>query len=87
MFNVIGGRYVIGAFADNISTVMAAVDVGVRFDSIERGVIDLRDLLFYVSLTVVFILANVISIDSKRWGKSSETKVYKRNVWLAFGLI
>ena len=87
LFNVIGGRYVIGAFADNISTVMAAVDVGVRFDSIERGVIDLRDLLFYVSLTVVFILANVISIDSKRWGKSSETKVYKRNVWLAFGLI
>ena len=87
LFNVIGGRYVIGAFADNISTVMAAVDVGVRFDSIERGVIDLRDLLFYVSLTVVFILGNVISIDSKRWGKSSETKVYKRNVWLAFGLI
>ena len=87
LFNVIGGRYVIGAFAENISTVLAAVDIGVRFDSIERGVIDLRDLLFYLSLTVVFILANVISIDSKRWGRSTETKDYKRNVWLAFGLI
>ena len=87
LFNVVGGRYVIGAFADNISSLMVAIDVGVRFDSIERGVIDLRDLLFYLSLTMIFILANVISIDSKRWGKSDQTKDYKRNVWAAFGLV
>ena len=87
LFNVVGGRYVIGAFADNISSLMVAIDVGVRFDSIERGVLDLRDLLFYLSLTMIFILANVISIDSKRWGKSDQTKHYKRNVWAAFVLV
>ena len=87
LFNVVGGRYVIGAFADNISSLMVAIDVGVRFDSIERGVLDLRDLLFYLSLTMIFILANVISIDSKRWGKSDQTKHYKRNVWAAFALV
>ena len=87
MFNIVGGRYVMGAFGDNIAMVMAAIDVSVRFDSIERGVIDLRDLLFYLSLTMIFIVANVISIDSKRWGKSNQNKGYKRNVWIAFGLI
>ena len=87
MLNVVGGRYVIGAFGDNISMWMSAIDVSVRFNSIERGVIDLRDLLFYVSLTMIFIVANIISIDSKRWGKSDQNKDYKRGVWLTFVLI
>ena len=38
----------------------------VHYDSIVRGVIDLRDLVFYFSIMGVFLFANVLVVDQKR---------------------
>ena len=38
----------------------------VHYDSIVRGVIDLRDLVFYFSIMGVFLFANVVVVDQKR---------------------
>jgi len=53
--------------------VFRALGTGSRFESIERGVIDLRDLIYYLSLCAIFLTLNVISIDSQRWSKSQKT--------------
>jgi ABC-2 type transport system permease protein len=44
-----------------------AVGLGARFESIERGVVDFRDLLYYVSVIVVFLSANVVVLKARRW--------------------
>jgi len=38
----------------------------VHYDSIVRGVIDIRDLIFYFSIIGVFLFANVVIVDQKR---------------------
>ncbi len=43
-------------FPDRIAAVLLALGTGSRFESIARGVIDLRDLLYYVSLTLFFLM-------------------------------
>lgn len=37
-----------------------------HYDSIVAGVIDLRDLLFFVSVMALFLFANVVTVDFKR---------------------
>ncbi len=44
-----------------------SLGIGARFESIERGVVDFRDLLYYVSLIVVFLVANVVVLHGRRW--------------------
>lgn len=40
---------------------------GSRFDSITRGVIDARDLYFYLSIVGVFLALNVYTLERLRW--------------------
>ncbi len=40
---------------------------GSRFESITRGVLDLRDLWYYLSLTATFLVLNVYSLEKLRW--------------------
>jgi ABC-2 type transport system permease protein len=72
---------------DRLSTVFQAIGIGSRFQSIERGVIDLRDLVYYLSLTTIFVLLNVTSLDMKRWGRGLQTAVYRRNTIIAVALV
>jgi len=43
-----------------------SIALGSRFSSIERGVIDLRDLLYYVSMIGFFLFLNVRSVELRR---------------------
>lgn len=56
-----------GLFADRTATVLRAIGTGSRFQSIARGVIDLRDLLYYASLTFFFLTACVVAVRARRW--------------------
>ncbi|MDX1523029.1 MAG: Gldg family protein, partial [Anaerolineae bacterium] len=64
-----------------------AIGAGSRFESIERGVVDVRDLLYYLSLTVLFLMLNVVSLDSKRWSEGDNTQSYRQRLLLTAGLI
>ena len=46
---------------------LRAIGTGSRFDSIARGVIDLRDLTYYISLTFFFLVLSVAALRIKRW--------------------
>ena len=56
-----------GLFADRTAAVLRAIGTGSRFQSIARGVIDLRDLVYYASLTTVFLVACVFAVRTRRW--------------------
>ncbi len=63
----IGTEAFAGLFADRTATVLRAIGTGSRFQSIARGVIDVRDLAYYASLTAVFLTACVMAVRTRRW--------------------
>ncbi len=52
---------------------------GARFESITRGVLDLRDLFYYLSLIVVFLSLNTYSLERERWASSGTQP--NHNAW------
>ena len=56
-----------GLFSDRLAGVLRALGTGSRFQSIARGVIDLRDLVYYASLTLFFLAACVLAVRARRW--------------------
>ena len=64
----VGTEAFAGLFADRTASVLRAIGTGSRFQSIARGVIDVRDLLYYVSLTFFFLAACTFAVRARRWG-------------------
>jgi ABC-2 type transport system permease protein len=87
VFYLIGTPGITGLVGDTTAEILRALGTGSRFESIERGVVDLRDLVYYVSLTALFLLLNVLSLDSKRWSVGSHTAAYRRNAILRVVLV
>lgn len=82
IFYAIGTRGVTEFTGSPWGDILRDMATGSRFESIERGVVDLRDLVYYLSLTVLFLTLNVISLDSKRWSLGQHTNTYRRNaIW------
>lgn len=82
IFYLFGTKGVTSFTSGTISEILRALGTGSRFESIQRGVIDLRDLVYYLSLAGVFLLLNVVSLDALRWSK--EQKLYRRDkIWTA----
>jgi ABC-2 type transport system permease protein len=59
---------------------------GSRFESITRGVLDSRDLYYYVSLALVFLTLNVYALEVQRWSAGASSRRH-RNWMLATGLL
>ena len=77
LFYLIGARAVAN-FAGDAGDLFRALGAGSRFESIERGVLDLRDLLYYLSIAAGFLILNAVSLDAKRWSRGERTKAYRR---------
>jgi ABC-2 type transport system permease protein len=56
-----------GLFSDRTAAILRQIGTGSRFGSIARGVIDVRDLAYYASLTFFFLAACVIAVRARRW--------------------
>ena len=63
----IGTEVFTGFFSDRVGAVLRDLGTGSRFESISRGVIDLRDLLYYFSITLFFLALSVGALRVKRW--------------------
>ena len=73
VFYLVGSTFFTSFFPGPIAEVLRAIGTGSRFESIQRGVIDLRDLIYYGSLSALFLTLNVLSIDSLRWSEIPTT--------------
>lgn len=60
---------------------------GSRFDSITRGVIDLRDLYYYLSIVGTFLVLAVYSLERLRWAADSDRPVGHRRLGLVSALV
>ena len=45
---------------------VASLSILIRFDSLSKGVIDLRDLLYFVTLIFAWLMATAIVVDMKK---------------------
>jgi len=75
---LLGSGGVTGFFGRTLGEILRAIAPGSRFESIERGVIDLRDMLYYLTLSGVFLTLNVFSLISKRWSQGEGTRPQRR---------
>lgn len=77
LFYLVGTRGVTDFVGPALGSVFRAIGTGSRFESIERGVIDVRDLVYYGSVTALFLILNAMSLDTKRWSAGPRTRGYR----------
>lgn len=87
LLQAIGSPVVTDFFGAAAGDVLRQFGAGSRFESIERGVIDLRDLVYYVSLAIFFLALNILSLDSKRWSRGAHLRPHRLNGGLGLALI
>lgn len=73
---VTGVLYVIGSTALSnlvpyeLGEWLRAFGSGSRFESITRGVLDLRDIFYYLTIVILFLLLTRIKLESLRWSNN-----------------
>lgn len=66
-FYLLGSPLLTGLFGNDGGELLRLLGTGSRFDDITRGVIDLRDLYYYLSIIGCFLALNVFSLERERW--------------------
>ncbi len=85
-FYLLGSETLISFFSNRGSELLQLLGSGSRFNSITRGVIDLRDLYYYLSIMGVFLSLNIYGLEKIRWA-DNPTNARHRQWQLACGLI
>lgn len=87
VFYLVGATGITDFVGNPWAALLRAVGTGSRFESIQRGVIDLRDLVYYLSIAGFFLALNTLSIESKRWSHGERTRLMRFNAQLAGALL
>ncbi|MGD9163451.1 MAG: Gldg family protein, partial [Chromatiales bacterium] len=77
-FYLLGSDVLTGLFGNRAAEFLKLLGVGSRFDAITRGVIDLRDIYFYLSLVAVFLALNVFTLEWLRWSGNAINANHRR---------
>lgn len=64
---MIGSDIVLYSVPARVASVLEYVSLGTHFESIGRGVIDSRDVIYYLCVIGFFLYLNVRSIESRKW--------------------
>ena len=75
---LIGSDGVVALFGSGTAEILRALGSGSRFESIERGVLDLRDLTYYGSITSFFLVLNGYFLDRQRLDPGSKSGGIRR---------
>ena len=63
----VGSQAIAPYLGNELVEVFRLLGTGSRFESIGRGIIDLRDLYYYLSIIVVFMTLNVLALEAFKW--------------------
>lgn len=98
LFYMLGSPTITGLFGNEGGELLRAFGSGSRFESITRGVIDIRDLVYYLSITIIFLTLNRYTLEKDRWASDGDKAHHTRwklyagliivnaivaNIWLA----
>jgi ABC-2 type transport system permease protein len=64
---IIGEDFVLVAVPGWVSPIFGFLGLGAHFSSIGRGVIDSRDVVYYLSVIFFFLYLNVRRLESRKW--------------------
>jgi ABC-2 type transport system permease protein len=64
---IIGNQFVTLAAPAAVVPVLSFLGLGNHFESIQRGVIDSRDIIYYASVIGFFLFLNIQSLGSRKW--------------------
>lgn len=84
--HLIGEPAITDLFDSSTGEVLRNLSTSGRFKSIERGVLDVRDMLYYVSLTGIFLGLNILSLVMRRWGQGEQMRSLRFNNGLTAAL-
>jgi len=84
---LVGSEGVVGALGGGLGDLLRAIGTGSRFASIERGVVDVRDLVYYLSLAALFLSLNILSLESARWGRGEASRPQRHAYQVTSGLL
>jgi len=64
---IVGENIVLYAAPSAIAPLLRFLGLGSHFESIGRGVIDSRDVIYYLSVILFFLFLNRVSLAGRRW--------------------
>lgn len=73
-FYLAGSPFLTELVSNQVADVLRGIGAGSRFESITRGVLDLRDLYFYASVLAVFLALNVYAVDAHGWAADGNAR-------------
>ncbi|CAK0769049.1 Gliding motility protein GldF [Gammaproteobacteria bacterium] len=83
-FYLVGANALTHLLGHRAGEFLQLLGTGSRFESITRGVIDLRDLYYYLSLVGVFLVLNIYTLEKLRWATDRQDTEYHRHWgWVA----
>ena len=77
-FYVVGHAIITRTLGQSGGELMQAMGTGARFDAITRGVIDVADLVYYISLTCIFLALTVFALEKERWTSTRSRPKHRR---------
>lgn len=66
-FLIIGEDIVLMSTPAMLAPLFTYLGLGAHFESISRGVIDSRDLIYYLSVIGFFLFLNTLAVESRKW--------------------
>ncbi len=83
LFYLVGSNTLTNLFGYRIGGLLALLGTGTRFESITRGVLDLRDLYYYLSIVGVFLVLNRFSLERLSWSGNPVGRQHRLWGWVA----
>ncbi len=77
VFYLIGQTSLTSLFSTSFAEFLAILSTSDHFDSISRGVIEIKDLYYYLSLTAIFLILNVFALTKVKWSQQAKAKNFQ----------
>jgi len=75
---VLGNVMLTGFFDEQTGDILRMLGSGARFETITRGVLDARDLFYYISLMFIFLSLNIYALEKERWEREVATPRHRQ---------
>ena len=72
-------------FLGNADLFVRSLGMSYHYESISRGVIDTRDVIYFASVIALFLLATRIVLQSRKWHGWRKKKDLRRSHWIELG--
>ena len=83
----IGSDVLLAFVGQELGSLFVTFGTGTRFDSIERGVLDFRDLAYLLSLSGVFLYFNTVAIEYKRMERAPLDRASRWRIAVTTGVL